>query len=277
MFLLAQSSFVRCVSEQSCPAPVRSTASSGSQVYESSRAVSEYLLFHYGDDRDMMPYSFGPKDALGFTQRLADLGKDHSSQHGRALDIGCSVGGAAFHLSKHFDEVVGIDFSNHFVDAANIMKRDGRMSYQIMEQGQLFSSRDARLPVGAKPERVRFEQGDATNLKKSLGKFDLILASNLLCRLPSPRAFLESVPHFLNPGGTLLLVSPYSWLDEYTPVNEWMGAKDGKRSYDEIQRYISEKGLPLVQAHREDIPFLIREHERKFQYGVSDAVAFTRS
>jgi 2-polyprenyl-3-methyl-5-hydroxy-6-metoxy-1,4-benzoquinol methylase len=41
---------------------------------------------------------------------------------GKALDVGCAVGGTSFELSRDFDHVVGIDFSHAFVDAANAMK-----------------------------------------------------------------------------------------------------------------------------------------------------------
>ena len=276
LILAAQVTWVRGVSQCVVPSTVRSTAASGSQVYESKRAVSEYLLFHFGSSDDIMPYSFGPKSALEFPQRIAELGAVHTANKRRALDLGCSVGGAAFHLSEHFDEVVGIDFSHHFVDAANQMKLDGKMGYQILEQGQIFSERLARLPQNARPERVTFAQGDATNMPASLGTFDLIIASNLLCRLPQPKKFLDSVSKFLNVGGNLLLISPYSWLEEYTPKEDWVGALSNQYSYDALKEYMKEQDVPLIETHREDVPFLIREHQRKFQYGVSDAIVFKR-
>lgn len=37
-----------------------------------------------------------------------------------ALDIGCAVGGASFELARAFPHVLGIDFSQHFVNAANV-------------------------------------------------------------------------------------------------------------------------------------------------------------
>ena len=37
-----------------------------------------------------------------------------------ALDIGCAVGGASFALARAFPHVLGIDFSQHFVNAANV-------------------------------------------------------------------------------------------------------------------------------------------------------------
>lgn len=104
-----------------------------------------------------------------------------------------------------------------------------------------------------------------------------------MCRLPSPRAFLQSIPQFLKPGGLLVLVSPYSWLEEYTPVSEWVGAvpsantstsAGGVDSFSCLQAYLEQSlpvGMRLQLISKVDIPFLIREHERKFQYGVSDA------
>lgn len=36
-------------------------------------------------------------------------------------------------------------------------------------------------------------------------------------RLPKPRSFLDDLPALVKPGGVAVLVSPYSWLKEYTP------------------------------------------------------------
>jgi hypothetical protein len=77
----------------------------------------------------------------------------------------------------------------------------------------------------------------------------------------------------------LALISPYSWLEEYTAKERWLGARvdptTGKprESFEVVKEILehpgsSENALRLV--HRENIPFLIREHERKFQLGVSD-------
>lgn len=79
----------------------------------------------------------------------------------------------------------------------------------------------------------------------------------------------------------LVLVSPYSWLEEYTDRSEWFGARYSDKgvaidSYDELAEFISSNGIPLAPVSREDIPFLIREHERKYQYGVSDCNIWKR-
>jgi hypothetical protein len=48
-----------------------STTSSGHSgaVYETAKAVAEYLQFHFGDDADILPYPAGPHAALNFASR----------------------------------------------------------------------------------------------------------------------------------------------------------------------------------------------------------------
>lgn len=223
------------------------------------------------------------------------------------MDVGCAVGAVSFHLTGGFDDVVGIDFSQHFVDAANEMKTKRTMKYTILKQGEIFEGRVASLPSGIVPHKATFLQGDACNMDKSMGKghlvrfclfsspthcfltpscgippivgtFDLIIAANLLCRLPSPAKFLQSVPSFLKPGGTFILISPYSWLEEYTSKSEWVGARNETGSSCTVLSALMQSHAPeLKKTHQEDIPFVIREHERKFQYGVSDCVVYTKT
>ena len=46
-------------------------------VYESEKLVNEYLVFHYGSSQEILRYDFGPKDALDFPKRCADLCLKH--------------------------------------------------------------------------------------------------------------------------------------------------------------------------------------------------------
>lgn len=99
----------------------------------------------------------------------------------------------------------------------------------------------------------------------------MIIASNLLCRLPKPRKFLQQIGSFLETGGLLVLISPYSWLPEYTDRTEWIGATSGQDSFHVLQTFLETEVRPAFSlVHKEDVPFLIREHERKYQLGVSD-------
>lgn len=269
---------------------VRSTAASGSMVYESERAVHEYLLLHFGESKDLMPYPFGPQEALHFPQRCAQLcmnqyiaNNGNENKTVRALDVGCAVGGATFEMSKMFHKVVGIDFSHHFINAANTIKEldnNEKIPFQIMRTGELMQQCHT-LPFDPSIHKhnCEFYQGDACNLDPKLGTFDVILASNLLCRLPYPRKFIMDVDKFLNKNGILVLISPYSWLEEYTSKSQWFGGiEDEKReSFDVLHEFIKENHHNLHLVHRENMSFLIREHSRKFQYGVSDAIVYKKN
>jgi SAM-dependent methyltransferase len=146
-----------------------------------------------------------------------------------------------------------------------------------MESGSIVQKHVAYIDEDAGVRsRVAFQTGDACNLGEELGKFDAILASNLLCRLPKPRKFLLDSKKFLNPKGILVLVSPYSWLDEYTKREEWIGGVTDEAgnlvdSYSAVKS-ILEKDFELL--HKSDMPFLIREHARKYQWGYSDATVW---
>ena len=72
-------------------------------------------------------------------------------------------------------------------------------------------------------QRVEFFQGDATNLKPQFTDYDLILAANLLDRLYDPRRFLETIHERLKVGGILVMTSPYTWLEEFTKKENWLG------------------------------------------------------
>ncbi|KAG9412367.1 hypothetical protein AC1031_015289 [Aphanomyces cochlioides] len=258
----------------------RSTTASGSMVYESERAAHEYLQFHFGDSSEVVPYPFAPADALQFLPRCVNDTIVHTKpeQRQRALEVGCAVGRSSFELSRHFDEVIGIDFSQHFIDMANVMKEKGSAPYEAMIQGDIKQTRMARVADDIDRSKVHFEQGDACALGKHLGEFDVVFASNLLCRLPEPKRFLDRLPTLVRPNGVLALISPYSWLEEYTPKEHWIGGTVNSNgipvdSFSEIQRILSPH-FELVE--RTQYPFMIREHDRKFQWGVSDGTFWRR-
>ncbi|CAM9479759.1 unnamed protein product [Phaeothamnion confervicola] len=282
---------------------VRSTAASGSSVYESERAshlLLFYLQFHFATAEDMFPYEPGPTSALDFSARCAALCAEATGAAAgsgqRALDVGCAVGGASFELSRRYDDVIGLDFSERFVGVAAAMAARGALPYRSLVEGERTVARTARLPLGARIESVRFRQGDACDLPTSeLGPFDAVLASNLLCRLPRPRAFLGTLAALVRSGGVAVVVSPYSWLEEYTPKELWLGGLADAGCNDDEMAEITDTaetadsgsqggandGIGAMEPSfalekRQPMPFIIREHARKFQWGVSDGTVWRR-
>ena len=237
-------------------------------IYESDRLVREYLLFHYGGEDEVLPYAFGPHDALGFAWRCVAELLDTTAlpSPARALDIGCAVGRSSFELARTCREVVGIDYSAAFIAAAEKIRTAGSLDYLYTIEGDRTGRASARLPEGVEVSRTRFAVGDAMALPADLGAFDVVLAANLLCRLPEPRQFLDRLPDLVKPDGQLLLTTPFTWLEEFTPREHWIGGREGVASADELKRILAPSFNLQFSA---ELPFLIREHARKFQWSVA--------
>lgn len=244
-----------------------------SNFYESDQAVAEYLLFHYGEDDLVMPWPDGPRSALGFPARCVSecLLRDRLPPGARALDLGCAVGRSSFELTRTCASVIGMDRSARFIEAAERLRSRGSLDFSVVDEGGLRRPAVARLPVGTHPNRVRFTVGDALDLREDLGLFEVVLAANLIDRVPDPARLLASLPGLLLPGGQLILTSPYTWLESYTPPDRWLCA-GGRRTSDGLPERLA--GLRL--AGRVDLPFLIREHARKFQWSVAEATVWTK-
>ncbi len=245
-------------------------------LYETDKLLEEYLLLHYGSDDQVMPWDFGPRQALGFPARCVTE-RVRPVAGARALEIGCSVGRACFELSVFCDEVIGIDYSQSFIRQATELAESKKASFATSDEGDLFEAHEYTLESRFRPEKVQFETGDATQLREDLGEFDIVLACNLLCRLAYPQALLHRLPQLVKKGGQLVLTSPYTWMKDYTPRRFWLGGfeRNGEaiRSLDTLKRSLCDS---FSCTEVVDMPFLIREHSRKFQWSVAQASCWTR-
>ena len=236
--------------------------------YETDRLISEYIEFHYGSEYYGVP---------NFPRALARLAITAMGDKpaGKALDLGCATGRSSFELARHFDRVTGIDFSARFIGVGTQLIDNGRLRYTLVDEGELVSHRECTLADHGLAEiagKVEFFQGDACNLKPVFSGYDLIFAANLIDRLYSPARFLENVHMRLNPGGLLLLASPYTWLEEHTKREEWLGGfkKDGENvtTLEGLKAMLG-KHFRLIEGPLE-VPFVIRETKRKFQHTLSE-------
>ena len=243
-------------------------------MYETDAAVSQYCEFHYGKAY------FG---VANFPARCAEVCCRHTQGQSRrhALDLGCAVGRAAFELAKEFDRVTGIDFSARFIRIALQLKEKGVAHYELVEEGEVVSYHEARLSelgLDQVADRVEFFQGDATNLKPQFAGYDLILAANLIDRLNDPREFLETVHERLNPGGVLVITSPYTWLEEFTKKENWLGgirkAGEPYLTLDALRDLLSPHFVMLDEPR--EMEFVIRETRRKFQHTVAELTVWKR-
>ena len=234
-------------------------------IYETDLLLNQYLLFHYGTAEDQLPYSFGPREALFYPSRCVTEFLPGIGRVSRALDLGCAVGRSTFELARWADEVVGIDLSSQFIAAAQAMQKAGEVQIRMLEEGQRSTVVTGRLDAEIDRSKCRFFVQDALRPSPHLGSFDLILAANLIDRVPRPADLLREIKRLVGSKGHIILASPYTWLEEFTPRENWL-ADATASTLSRIQEILG-SDLTLVAA--KDLPFLIREHARKFQWSVA--------
>jgi SAM-dependent methyltransferase len=186
---------------------------------------------------------------------------------------------------------VGLDFSATLIDGATRMRDAPRtVRFQVPTEG------DCSVEVGAEHEptvgetersRCHFHVSDASALADDFsagrlgeGRFDVAVVANLLCRLPEPLRCLDGLERVVAPGGVALLVTPFSWLEQFTHRSRWLGGYEDPvsgiaiESRDVLAAEMEKRGFRRV--HEEQMPLIIREHQRKYQYIVSEATGWQR-
>jgi putative 4-mercaptohistidine N1-methyltranferase len=245
------------------------------QHYEDDALLSAYLLFHFGTRADLLAGSPAanrvPPEAFDFPSHTVEFFRNAVGLEpgGRALDVGCAVGRSTFEMVSRLGvvEAIGIDFSASFVEAANQLQRGDSLSLRRASENHLGESVTVSAPMAT--GAASFEVGDAMALREDLGAFDFVHAANLLCRLPEPAKFLKRVPDLVKPGGFLVIATPCTWMETFTPIeNQPPGA---------TLEFIAEH----LEAHFErlaveEIPFAIREHARKVQISTAQTSLWQR-
>jgi len=298
---LLQNEFESAVTEeeeaetQSASAAGTGADLAGSAGYETRKMVDQYLGFHFPASQSseapaMISHSQAPEHALRFPQRVANLlieatSAGSSNSKLRALDVGCAVGGTSFELAAGgFDEVVGLDFSAGFIEAAQRMQQGEDIRFKVPLEGELQATVSAQHEPNvdaAARGRTSFIVGDACRLTEAdLGRFDGAVLANLLCRLPDPLACLDGLQAVIKPGGTVVIVTPFSWLEDFTPKSQWLGGyvdPSGVRvdSKEQLQLQMEKRGF--TKLSEKQMPLLIREHRRKYQYVVSEATVWRQA
>lgn len=259
-------------------------APAGGERYETDALLNQYMLFHFGSPAQQRDESIsrnvGHPDTEPFMRVMADLVQRYAERYGRVLDLGCAVGRASFELARQFEQVIGLDYSAAFIKAADVMRERGEMRYERLESGRHRTELLAAVDADIDRSRVRFVQGDAAALQAAglaqAGAYDAVLMSNLLCRLPDPAACLKQFVGERSPlaeGGILVLSSPNTWMEQYTPADKFVDAPDSDGALQKLAQLLP--GYELL--HQQDLPFMIREHRRKYEYIVSQVSIWRRT
>ena len=238
-------------------------------VYETDTMVAQYIEFHYGDT-----YFDVPNFPVAC---IAEIEKHlKGKQVERALDIGCATGRSSFELARHAKHVDALDFSARLIVAPSALQKDGLQRYAIQDEGDIVSFKEITLDSLGYSDianRVNFMQGDACNLPEKFDDYDVVFAGNLIDRLYEPQAFLNLIKGRIRSGGLLVITSPYTWLEEFTERDKWLGgfkAQTGE-NYSTLEG-IRDALAPEFEPAGDpvDVPFVIRETKRKYQHSVAE-------
>ena len=194
----------------------------------------------------------------------------------RALDLGCATGRSSFELARHFDHVDALDFSARLIQAPSQLQSTGIQRYAIQDEGDIVSYKEITLEEFGYQQikdKVNFMQGDACNLPEKFTDYDLVFAGNLIDRLYDPMKFLQLIQSRIRAGGYLVLTSPYTWLEDFTEREKWLGgfkAETGENftTLEGIREALAPNFTQVGSAV--DVPFVIRETRRKFQHTLAE-------
>ena len=239
--------------------------------YESDQLLAEYLLFHYGSAGEVLPstrvWPEGMAEAVGFPLRT--VGHFSPGQVSSALDLGCAVGRSAFELAKSSERVIGLDYSHRFIETAQRLAKGESVVYERLEEGRQSTTLAASAPNHVDLSRLSFVTGNAMDLPDDLGFFDRVHAANVVCRLSEPLRMLERLPDLVASGGELLLATPCTWLESFTPPANWPVGS----TLDWLKRHL---GACFELKLETEESFLIRETARKFQWSSSMVTLWQR-
>jgi len=246
----------------------------GAALYETSGLVDQYLEFHYGPEA-LGVRNFPAACVEAIMKAIGPGSRD------RCLDVGCAVGRSAIELARRFSQVDAVDYSTGFIEAAARLQRDGSLNYRVPTEGSLTVGRSISLADLKATEiagRITFATADACTLPPALTDYELAFAGNLIDRLYEPRLFLAAMGERIRAGGYLVITSPYTWLEEYTPKQFWLGGftDDAGDSIDTLTGLTIAIGDRFELRHREDLPFVIRETARKHQHTVAELTIWQR-
>jgi len=237
-----------------------------SNPYTTDSIISQYCHFSWGEN------------ALGvdnYPAKCAALALEYMQGKAKrkAFDIGCAIGRSTFELARGFGEVIGVDFSTRFIQEAQKMKENATLRYVMPTEGELESFHEVKLSdfdLENEAYKVSFWQADACNLKPIFKDFDLIFAGNLIDRLYDPKKFLDTLAARLNEKGLLILTSPYTWQEESTAKEKWIGGykRDGE-NVTTLQGLEEILGSKFRLLDTQDVPFVIQETARKHQHTIA--------
>jgi ubiquinone/menaquinone biosynthesis C-methylase UbiE len=151
-----------------------------------------------------------------------------------ALDIGAGTGFLSLELAARGHRVTGIDFA-----PAMIARAESKAAERGLD--------------------IRFEAGDAEQLRFSPASFDLVISRHVLWTLPHPEAAIDEWVRVLRPGGRLVIVDGAVLDGSDRVAGAQPGCQENARTSSEYAAISGQ--LPFLGGRpREEIETVLRRH-----------------
>jgi len=247
----------------------------GRSYYAQASTRDEYLAFHYPAGDPLAALLGAGVPPLSSRFPFAVRGLWTARPDGRALDVGAATGRVTFDLARDHRVAVGLDASAVLVAAARQVQATGRARYAAVVEGEVTDALD--VAVEAAPN-ASFLVADALRLPFPDACFDTVCALNLIDRVPDPGQALDEVGRVTAPGGTLIVSSPYTWLERFAPKERWLGGfRRGGASVSGPDAVRTRLGPSFCCRREVRLPFFIRHHARSGQLGLAHVHVFQRN
>ncbi len=188
------------------------------------QGVSTYAWDAFADldplEEARAPYPGAARRCLAALLRLVQPWQPHGA--GRVLDLGCAGGRTSFDLAAATGGLVlGVDSNLALLRLARGVARTGAVRYPRRRIGAVYDDRRFAADLPGR-EKVDFWACDVAALPFA-GPCDLVLALNLLDCVADPPQLLAAMATLLQPGGALLLATPFDWSLRATAFEGWIG------------------------------------------------------
>jgi SAM-dependent methyltransferase/uncharacterized protein YbaR (Trm112 family) len=189
------------------------------------------------------------------------------------LDAGCGVGASSLDWAARGARVFALDHELGPLRLLSTLLRQGQASVPRWRHGSNdYLSHVLRNP-GAKGAAVLPIAGDALGPPLGAGGLRVASAFNLLDNVDQPLVLIRQLHALLEPGGTLVLMTPYDFVSRCTPPEHRLG--EGIRVGDDPDpaaalRALLTGGFPElapevcfeITHERESLPWVLPRHKR---------------
>ncbi len=189
---------------------------------------------------------------------------------GLAFDVGTSVGRGAAELALLYPYAIGVDRSFRAILAArrHLLGAPSPLTEYLLETEK--GSWETRTLSPAKPAgNLDFVVASGGALPAAAGSASCVAALNVLCAVPEPVALLDDFARVLEPGGLLLLSSPF-WSDPSEGAETPLAAGGPE--------YLRTTLAHAFEITREEdgVPWLLRVAKRRWDVYLCHCLAATR-